>query len=92
METEKPINEIELQRLMADQATRAEYCAQLHKRHSAMQTLMSKIQTLSDSEFETAYGTLESLILNYNTKKAKFTKKPDDNASAHELGIATRRQ
>lgn len=89
MDSEKPINEIELQRLMSDHATRAEFCAQLHKRHSAMQVLMSKIQTLTDSEFETAYGTLESLIQNYNAKKAKNDKK-DENKTAHELGIANK--
>lgn len=80
------LTEIDLQRLMADQATRVGYCAQLQKRMTAMQHLMAKIQSLSDSEFESAFGTLESIIENYNAKKLKKEQrnKPDESA----LGLA----
>ena len=82
--SEQPqFSEIDLQRMMADQATRAECGAQLHRRQSAMQNLMAKIHCLSDSEFEAAFGTLESLIENYNQKKLKQEKKPARSSEAH---------
>lgn len=86
MASEPSINEIELARLMADQATRTEYCAHLQRRQVAMQTLMAKIQTLSDSEFEAAYGTLESLIENYNAKKLKREKR-EGRVQENQLGL-----
>lgn len=75
MTQEPNFTEVDLQRLMADQASRVECTAQLQRRYVAMQNLVAKIHSLSDSEFEAAYGTLESMIENYNAKKLQKEKR-----------------
>lgn len=67
----EPINEIDLARHMGDQASRAEANNLAQKKYSHLQRLMSKISALSDKEFDIAFSTLESMIENFNTKKAK---------------------
>ena len=65
------INEDDLTRHMRDQACRAETNGLAQKKFSHFQKLVTKVYALSDKEFDIAFSTLESMIENFNSKKAK---------------------
>ncbi|NBO37300.1 hypothetical protein EBU99_01820 [bacterium] len=78
-------NEIELARTMDDQAARFDSMGRLQKRNFILQQLLSKVQGLSDEDFESAFATFSSMVTTLEAKrrrtdeeKAKNQEKPKD--------------
>ena len=62
--------ERDLERQIADHAARTEISGAANRRSSTLQRLLSKIVVLSDREFDSAVGTLESLVDGFHQRKA----------------------
>ncbi|MEY2987157.1 MAG: hypothetical protein RJB13_678 [Pseudomonadota bacterium] len=67
----KGFNALELERMMSDQAARCDSMGRVQKRNSILQQLLSRVQGLSDEDFETAFETFQSLIATLETKRRK---------------------
>jgi hypothetical protein len=65
--------EVDIQRHLADLASRAEVMSASNRRLVLMQRLMARIQVLSDKEFDSAYQTFESLVDKFSLAKAAVT-------------------
>lgn len=67
----KGFNALELERMMNDQAARCDSMGRLQRRNSILQQLLSRVQGLSDEDFETAFDTFASLISTLESKRRK---------------------
>lgn len=67
----KGFSALELERMMKDQAARCDSMGRLQKRNSILQQLLSRVQGLSDEDFETAFDTFASLISTLESKRRK---------------------
>jgi Protein of unknown function (DUF2813) len=74
-ESAKIPEDLEIERLIKDTATRVRVSSTMNRRYELMQRLMAKIASLSDKEFDSTYGTLEGLVEKYSQDKtSKNTK------------------
>ena len=87
MEALKDISEIDLFRHMTDEASRFQVGSRMHSRSLVVQRLMSKIQCLTDGEFETAISALESMVEGYNIRKKSDDKKSRNNSESQVASI-----
>jgi hypothetical protein len=67
----KGFSALELERMMDDQAARSDSMGRVLKRNSILQQLLSRVQGLSDEDFETAFETFTSLISTLESKRRK---------------------
>ncbi|MEY4066364.1 MAG: hypothetical protein RIR26_2572 [Pseudomonadota bacterium] len=65
------LNETDLARLMDDQAVRIDSVGRLQKRNFILQQLLSRVQGLSDEDFESAFTTFSSMIATLEAKRKK---------------------
>jgi len=73
----KGFSALELERMMNDQAARCDSLGRLQKRNSILQQLLSRVQGLSDEDFETAFETFASLISTLESKRRKVDEARD---------------
>jgi hypothetical protein len=64
-------NELELARMMEDQAARCDSLGRLQKRNFILQQLLSKVQGLSDEDFESAFATFSSMVETLEARRRK---------------------
>ena len=67
----KGFSALELERMMDDQAACSDSMGRVLKRNSILQQLLSRVQGLSDEDFETAFETFTSLISTLESKRRK---------------------
>ena len=67
----KGFSALELERMMDDQAARSDSMGRVLKRNTILQQLLSRVQGLSDEDFETAFETFTSLISTLESKRRK---------------------
>ena len=79
------VNEIELARMMEDQAARFDSMGRLQKRNFILQQLLTRVQGLSDEDFESAFATFSSMVSTLELRRKKLedekemaNKKPKD--------------
>ena len=65
------LNETEIARMMDDQAARIDSMGRLQKRNFILQQLLSRVQGLSDEDFESAFATFSSMIATLEAKRKK---------------------
>lgn len=73
MEAKPEISELEIQRFLTDQSARVDWMSPCQKRQASVQRLLSKIQLLTESDFEAAFGTMESIVDGIQLKRGKFS-------------------
>ncbi|NBW82305.1 hypothetical protein EBR21_11180 [bacterium] len=65
------VNEMELARAMEDQAARFDSMGRLQKRNFILQQLLTKVQGLSDEDFESAFATFSSMVATLEARRKK---------------------
>jgi hypothetical protein len=65
------VSETELARAMEDQAARFDSMGRLQKRNFILQQLLSRVQGLSDEDFESAFATFSSMVATLETRRKK---------------------
>jgi hypothetical protein len=66
------VNAIELARLMEDQAARFDSMGRLQKRNFILQQLLTRVQGLSDEDFESAFATFSSMVSTLELRRKKL--------------------
>ena len=66
------VNEIELARMMEDQAARFDSMGRLQKRNFILQQLLTRVQGLSDEDFESAFATFSSMVSTLELRRKKL--------------------
>jgi hypothetical protein len=66
------VNEIELARMMEDQAARFDSMGRLQKRNFILQQLLTRVQGLSDEDFESAFATFSSMVTTLELRRKKL--------------------
>ena len=74
------VNEIELARMMEDQAARFDSMGRLQKRNFILQQLLTRVQGLSDEDFESAFATFSSMVSTLELRRKKLE---DERAKAN---------
>ncbi len=64
-------DENELARLMDDQAARFDSMGRLQKRNYILQQLLTRVQGLSDEDFESAFATFSSMVTTLEARRKK---------------------
>ncbi|MFZ9520124.1 MAG: hypothetical protein ACO3A4_06565 [Silvanigrellaceae bacterium] len=65
------VSEMELARAMEDQAARFESMGRLQKRNFILQQLLTRVQGLSDEDFESAFATFSSMVTTLEARRKK---------------------
>ena len=66
------VNAIELARMMEDQAARFDSMGRLQKRNFILQQLLTRVQGLSDEDFESAFATFSSMVSTLELRRKKL--------------------
>ncbi|MEN9809856.1 MAG: hypothetical protein RLZZ488_1423 [Pseudomonadota bacterium] len=92
------INETEIARVMDDQAARFDSMGRLQRRNFVLQQLLSKVQGLSDEDFESAFATFSSMVTalearrrKQDEEKEKESSKPKDLLREVEMKVSQNR-
>jgi hypothetical protein len=64
-------DEAELARVMDDQAARFASMSRLQKRNYILQQLLTRVQGLSDDDFESAFATFSSMVTTLEARRKK---------------------
>jgi len=79
-------DELELVRMMDDQAVRYDSLGRLHKRNVLLQQLLSKVQVLSDEDFDSAITMFASMVSSMEERrKSKEDNKDKLNSKSRDL-------
>lgn len=66
------LSELELTRMMEDQAARCDSMGRLQKRNFILQQLLTRVQGLSDEDFESAFATFSSMVTTLEARRKKI--------------------